>query len=366
MNRIWKILFSGLLSICLVMVPSIHDRAFAQDALSRYLVVPDYVGQKITINILSSKAPRYSILTPNCNPNSVAYKHERLYVACNQDSGNGDRIEVYDFVKNANLKPRIISVPPIKTIASPEFNSIIAINFDPEDNLWVSSYNNNQIVRFSQASLNSPKPTPDKKLINSPDKPVGITFGADGSLWVAGQYQGGIVLNIPKTELDKPGTIINGIAAIDATPSFCISNAAPGCQQQAGLFDNPEGIAILNNDIWVSNNGGDHPAASLIRIRPTQGQTDRFGNGVATPFSCPGGLDAGTEGLWINDQSFTLSDTTCGATDSASGVGTILAYRPSELTNPTKLKLNPWSLNNVSSRPGFGGIDVFSSSIPFN
>jgi len=111
---------------------------------------------------------------------------------------------------------------------------------------------------------------------------------------------------------------------------YCISNSALSCQQQAGLFDNPEGIAILDNDIWVSNNGGDHLAASLIRLCPTPGQTDCFGNGVALPFFCPGGLASGFEGLWINDQGFPLTDTTCGANDPALGVGIVFIYSPSD------------------------------------
>ena len=158
MNNIWKTLLSGLLSICFLIIPSTHDRAFAAFNLTKYLVVPDYVGQKIIIQVLYPRSMTYSILVHNCNPNSIAY--------------------------NAND----------------------------------------------------------------------------------------------------------------------ISNSS----------------------------------------------SKRF------------------EGLWINDQGFPLTNTTCGATDPSPGVGRVIVYSPSNLTNPANLNLSPKRISRVSSRPGFGGIDVFSSPIPFN
>jgi hypothetical protein len=366
MNKIWKTLFSGLLSICLLVVSSIHNQAFAQPAQTKYLIVPDYVGQKVTIQTLSDVPQTFSIRVSDCNPNSVAHNDSKLYVACNKGGGNAERIEVYDFVALAQLKPQDVTVSSTQTLVSNEFNDIIAIQFDPEENLWVSSLENNQIIRFSKAALSSNNPTPDKKLIHSPDSPVGLAFDEqNGSLWVSGLFAGGIVINIPRTELNKPGNMVNGIEEIDATPSFCISNSAPGCPQIAGLFDNPEGITILNTDIWVSNNGGNHPAASLIRLRPNQGQPERFGNGVAAPFSCPGGLTSGFDNLYINDQSFSLVNTTCGENDRQAQSGKVIIYSASALTDPANLNLNPEGFQNITSRPGFGGIDVFSSDISF-
>jgi hypothetical protein len=376
LNKIWKTLFSGLLAICLVMGLSMQDSAIARNTIFtksfvNYLVVPDYLAQKLTIQslqkILSStgKPVTISVLTPNCNPNSTAYKNSKLYVACNKDKGNGDYIGVYNFAQLTKLNAIPTSIPFSKIIRSPEFDSIIAIAFDPENNLWISSYNNNQIIRIPQTGLSTASPAPDKKIVNSPDQPAGITFDPlNSSLWIAGQYAGGIVLNIPKSELDKPGTLVGSIATINATPTYCISNSAPGCTQQPGLFDNPEGIAIFNNDIWVSNNGGDHPAASLVRLRPTQGTADQFGQGIGLPFSCPGGLKAMSGELWVNDQSAPLRNTTCGATDSASDVGKIFAYIAADLKTPASINLNPSEIVNITSRPGFGGIDVFSHTDP--
>jgi hypothetical protein len=369
---IWKILFSGLLAISLVMGISLSDQAQAirYPGQSSYLVTPDYVGGKVTIIQTGPRTGSFSVLTPNCNPNSVVIGGWKLYVACNRDYGKSDFIGVYDFVELSGLRPLDLETAFEKTIDSPEFDGIVAIKFDSESNLWVSSYNNDQIIRFPKASLDSSNPKPDRKLVHSPDKPAGINFDPqNGSLWVVGQYSNGIVLNISKAELNKSGPIVAGMTTIDATPSYCISNDAAGCQQQAGLFDNPEGVAILNDDIWISNNGGNHPAASLIRLRPKQNQVDRFGNGVAKPFSCPGGLDIDESvdppALWVNEQSFSLANTSCGASDQNSGTGKILFYGASQLDNPATFDAKSSGIENITSRPGFGGIDAFNSNVAF-
>jgi hypothetical protein len=383
LTRIWKILFSGLLAISLVMGVSLSNQAKAQSGVASYLVTPDYFGQKIIINQLSreftpgvyttGRPGTYSVRTPNCNPNSVIQHESKLYVACNRGSNPEDFIGVYSFEELAIVRPRNMEFPFEKTIKSKEFNSIVAIKFDRESNLWVSSYNNNQIVRFPKASLDTNDPKPDRKLINSPDKPAGIAFDKNGSLWVVGEDidRNGIVINIPTSELNKLGNIVGGITVIDATPSYCISNHTDGCQQKPDLFDGPEGIAILNNDdIWISNNGGNHPAASLVRLRPAQNQIDRFGNGVAKPFSCPGGLDTDNfvdpPALWVNDQSFSLTNTSCGASDQKSGTGKVLFYGLSDLSSPATLNSNPLGIQNITSRPGFGGIDAFTTGISFS
>jgi hypothetical protein len=382
LTLIWKILFSGLLALSLVMGISMSDQVEAASGVASYLVTPDYIGQKIIITQLSreftpgvyttGRPGTYSVRTPNCYPNSVVQHGSKLYVACSKRDKVKDFIGVYNFEELAMMRPRNIEFPFEKTIKSSEFSSIIAIKFDGKSNLWVSSFDNNQIVRFPKASLDSNDPKPDRKLINSPDKPAGIAFAKDGSLWVVGQDpdENGIVINIPTSELNKMGNIVDEITVIDAAPSYCISNHTEGCQQKPELFDNPEGIAILNDDIWISNNGGGHPAASLIRLRPAQNQIDRFGNGVARPFSCPGGLDTDnfvkSPVLWVNDQSFSLINTSCGASDEKFGTGKVLFYRQSDLSSPGTLNSNPPGIENITSRPGFGGIDAFTTGISFS
>jgi hypothetical protein len=128
--------------------------------LNRYLFVPDYVGKSVFIQALTGGRQRYTFTIPDCNPNSIARSDaDLIYVACNKDFGNGDHIEVYDLVELAGLRPRgYLEVPSKKTITSPEFNSIIDLKFDPDGNMWVSSYGNNQIIRFPKSSLDLSNP----------------------------------------------------------------------------------------------------------------------------------------------------------------------------------------------------------------
>ena len=62
----------------------------------------------------------------------------------------------------------------------------------------------------------------------------------------------------------------------------------------SGLFDNPEGAAVFHGSVWVSNNGGNAPAATLVRLTVNNGQLDSatYGGTVNHPFACPGGLYA--------------------------------------------------------------------------
>lgn len=356
----------SLLSFYFIAAQHNNSQTLAQPDATQYVAIPDYVGQQVRVIATDGNQSQLRFLTPDCNPNSVAYNRDRLYVACNKDWNNGDKILVYQFQELAAAKPQGTKVSPSQAISSSEFDGLMAMSFDSQNALWISSYHNHQIVRLSASTLSSAHPKVDKKLIHSPDNPVGIVFDKqDGSLWVTGQYQGGIVINIPKSELDKPSDNVNGISVVDAIPTYCISNNIPDCKQSPELFDNPEGIALFDQKIWISNNGGNHPAASLVRLSPKQGQSTRFGGGAGNPFSCPGGLASDGSRLWINDQSLGKTDTTCGQNDSQSNVDGVLVYNSSAFSNPNDIGSPSASLKGVTSRPGLGGITVFSNSIQF-
>jgi hypothetical protein len=317
-----------------------------------YLFAPDYLGQKIHVRVITPpKMPSIDwsyISTPNCNPNSVAATQLRLFVACNSEKGNGlDRILVYD-ITGVNSNQFTL----IKTITSSQFNRVIAIAFDKnaygrDENLWVSSYGNNKIVRISRSNLNSDNPEVDKALVNSPAEPVGITFDSDGSLWVASTYNGGLVVNIAAADLDRSGL------DIDVNPRYCISKS--DCNPVADVFDFPEGIALLNGMIWVSNNGGNHPGYKMTALKVVSNQLTfqkTVGSAPGSPFSCPGGLFSDGTDLYINDQSFGLSSTGCGNGDEKASVNGVIRYRGGDLTSSPKL------FRFTTSRPGFGGIAV--------
>jgi hypothetical protein len=319
-----------------------------------YLFTPDYLGQKVHIRVVSATGngalnntttDKAEIATPNCNPNSVVATQSTLYVACNKDAGNEDKILAYDI---SNIAQPTLS----KTITSNkqfnQFDRLMALALDKSGNLWVSSYGNSKIARISSSSLASASPQVDKALVNSPGEPVGIAFDPDGSLWVAGQNEKGIVVNIAVADLNKSGL------DIDATPRYCISKSIAGCNPTASSFDAPEGIAVLNGTIWVSSNGGDHPGYKMTALQVsadgklTVNQT--VGSSPGNPFSCPGGLFADGTNLYINDESFGLSSTVCGSGDGKATVDGVIKYGGGNLSS------TPTVFKGTTSRPGFGGI----------
>lgn len=302
----------------------------------------DYVGRQL---LVSTTLQTKTVSLGNCNPNSVAVNQNLIYVVCNSDWGNPDAVQVY------NQKYQLL-----KTIRSSEFNSLVAIAFDAANNAWISSINNHSIVKLSAASLASANPTVSQKLEHSPDSPIGLAFDTDGSLWVSSVYAGGLVLNIAAQDL------ASSQYSLDVSPRYCISNAAAGCQTVAGLFDVPEGIAVWNNAVWVANNGGNHPAHQLVRLTVSGNQLSSrvYGQAVAQPFYCPGGLFATPDALWLNDQGFGKANTSCGATaeDQAGQTGAILRLTTQTLNTPNPAANDIVWGRNLSSRPGFGGLFI--------
>jgi hypothetical protein len=314
-----------------------------------YLFTPDYLGQKVHVRVIKGTTFRntyvdlVNISTPNCNPNSVAATQFKLYIACNSEKSNGkDRILIYNIIGIKTSQPTLI-----QTITSNQFDRVMALALDQDENLWVSSYGNSKIARISRSNLKSANPAVDKALVKSPAEPVGITFDPDGSLWVASTFKGGLVANIAATDLDKTGL------DIDVEPRYCISKA--DCNPVANAFDFPEGIALLNGTIWVSNNGGNHPGYKMTALKVVGNKLTfhkTVGSAPGSPFSCPGGLFSDGTDLYINDESFGLSSTNCGNGDDKATVNGVIRYSGGDLTSSPKV------FNFTTSRPGFGGITV--------
>ena len=271
-----------------------------------------------------------------------------------------DRIWVYDAnaIKAAAPDAVLATQPVQKTIMSIEFNELIGIAFDGQNNLWVASFAANQIVEISAASLATDIPTVTNTLPSSPDSPVALAFDSDGSLWVAGQFDTGIVLNLPADQLDQ---------GAGAVPRYCISNNV-----QCGLANHPndlfkdvEGLALFNGKIWVANNGGNMPGRELVALRVEAGAlvvdtvfgSQAQGTGAVV---CPGGLFATTQHLWVNDQGFNDPNTTCGSTDAdrGSAVGAVLRFTQPQLDNQTTDPTQIVRFSSITGRPGFGGIFV--------
>ena len=322
-----------------------------------YTVTPAKFTQKV-LNL----APR------QCNPNSVTISGNNLYVICNSDFGGKDQILVYNATSYAYVK----TITGVGQDNKQYFtgSSLIGSAFDSHGNLWVSGYAGNDLLRIPAAQLTAAKPHVDRQVVDSPDSPAGMTFAADGSMWVVGQFAEGIVLNFPDSTLNQTGTFL-GASALNPSPSYCISDAAgAGCQNVAGLFNAPEGVAVFDGSIWVSNNGGNAPTGTIVRLQTKSGgqvAASAYGGTVGSPFSCPGGMFTAirstAQTLWINDEGYGIANTDCGASSKDQGdqLGRVLEFVPGGLLNHKAAPVPSTFTNSTTLKtasPGFGGIFV--------
>jgi hypothetical protein len=344
--------------------------------------VPDYYGHNVfeyefvttgnqthftsTVRKLAGSGPG-----GQCSPNAVAVLNTDLYIVCNSIAGGADEVLVYT-ISPWRLAKRITG----KGNDGHNYftgSQLIAILFDSHKNLWVSGNATNDLLRVPSNALTTAHPEIDRRVKHSPDSPAGMAMDPDDhSIWVVGQYMGGIVVNFADSVLNAPGTYLG--TALDATSGLCISNAAlEGCKQKASLFNNPEGIAVFGNAIWVSNNGGNMPAKTIVRLVKDNknGLTaTTFGETASKPFACPGGMFAvaappgGKASLWVNDEGYDVTNTDCGYTsgDQGSHVGRVLEFLADDLpeqhpASPQPEQFTDWNKITTSS-PGFGGIFV--------
>ena len=193
-------------------------------------------------------------------------------------------------------------------------------------------------------------------LLNSPASPVALAFDTDGSLWVTGQYSGGILLNFTADQQNQ---------GANASPRYCmLAGGGSGCVTTPFLA--PEGLALFNGDVWVSNNSsgsaGVVPGREIFDIRVVGGQPaliSTYGSSTmasASPVVCPGGLFGTALHLWVNDESYGETNPQCGgAGDVAAATGGIFDFTVAQLA---ALATQTPAYTNVTGRPGFGGIFV--------
>jgi GH18 family chitinase/sugar lactone lactonase YvrE len=332
---------------------------------TRVVWVPDYEGKLLQVRAGVTAAPvAITVALPaNCNPNSVAVNASYAFVVCNSDQGNADQILVYNAAIIRNAAAGNLTISPLQTwTGGGQFSHLIGSAFDASGNLWFASQQNNTVFSIAPTSFASANPTITSQLVDSPSSPAGLGFAPDGSLWITGQLTGGfgIVLHMPANQFGL---------GVNATPDHCVTTeAGQGCTVYTGDLTDPEGVAVVGSNVWVSVNGGSTPARQIVQF-PLTG--DSPGTGVpfgsassttASPFVCPGGMFATSLHLWINDESY--GETTnihCGANmDTASQTGAVFSYTPAELTaHDTNLNdvLLP-AFTNITGRPGFGGIFV--------
>jgi streptogramin lyase len=165
--------------------------------------VPDYYARYVLIdtfdadgNLSTAKIP---VADKACNPNALTVAAGSLYVVCNSDFGGSDQILVYDAK----------SLSYVKTIGGTDANgadyftgsSLTGILFDAKGNLWTTGYASNTLLRVPKPNLGEADPHIDREVIDSPDSPAGLALDSDKSVWVVGQYQGGIVVNFTNAVL---------------------------------------------------------------------------------------------------------------------------------------------------------------------
>jgi hypothetical protein len=350
----------------IVWVPS-----YLGEEIRRYEIDYTVSPAKFTSKTIALKSNAH---TKNCNPNSVAVEGGSLYIVCNSDQGNSDRVLVLNYTTYAYEKTITGEGPSGVGSATLNYftgSSLIGIAFDSHKNLWLSGYNSNSLYRIPAAQLSKAHPQVDRQVVDSPDLPAGMVFDKSGSLWVVGQYSGGILLEFPDATINQNGTYLNS-SPLNPNPALCLSNVLTGCNPTTNLFNNPEGVAIFDGSVWISNNGGNAPAATLVRAIANTSTgvftTSTFGSVANKPFACPGGLFAptlagATPELWVNDEGFGFTNGTCGATAASQGsdVGIVDAFTAGDLVNhqtAPKREVFPGSTKLKTGSPGFGGIFV--------
>jgi len=314
----------------------------------------------------TSTTPVTLNLPSSCTPNSVAVNSGQLYIACSAGTGAAgatqDGILIYDTASTSAILAAApgtaLSTAPMKTITDGNFDSLIGMTFDSSGDLWVASYGNNEVLEITATSLSSDTPASTVNLVDSPSSPVALAFDTDGSLWVTGQYLGGILLNFTADQQDQGS---------NATPRYCMVETGgnqQGCQE--ATFLGPEGLALFNGDVWVSNNdtgsGGQVPGREIFDIRVVTGELSLIATYGKTstpslsPIVCPGGLFGTATHLWVNDESYGESNPQCGAEgDVAGATGAIFDFALSQLA--TLASQTP-AYTNLTGRPGFGGIFI--------
>jgi hypothetical protein len=341
--------------------------------------VPDFYGSLVNkyVTDFTTSPPTFvasaiDVSSYSCNPNSVAIKGARIYVVCNSDYGGPDEILVFNDTTFNYVKTIDGTGPSGAGGTFPYFSGsgLIGIAFDMHGNLWVTGYGANSLYRIPLAELSSASPQIDRQVVDSPDLPAGITFTAAGAAWVVGQYGGGILVKFPDSVINGPGTFLHN-SPDNLNPQLCLSNILTDCHPTSGLFNNPEGVAVFDGAVWVSNNGGNAPGRKLVRAVPEAGQafaTSKYGHAANAPFSCPGGLftstlAGATPELWVNDEGFGFENGTCGSSSATqgSGVGLVHAFTASDLLNnptaPTPEAFKGAAKLKTGS-PGFGGVFV--------
>ncbi len=177
--------------------------------------VPDYYGGFVriytfdyTVNPATFTSTKIDVAARNCNPNALTVQDGSLYVVCNGDFGGIDQILVFDAARRAFIK----RITGIDAHGTEYFSgaSLIGILFDAKGNLWTTGYASNTLLRIPARELARANPRIDREVIDSPDQPAGMALDQDNSIWIVGQFSGGILVNFTNAVLNAPGSFLAG------------------------------------------------------------------------------------------------------------------------------------------------------------
>jgi hypothetical protein len=382
----------------------------------RVVWIPDYVGQQLQVREgteAEGNTNNITVQLPNtCNPTSVVVNLAYAFVFCSSAAGHTDELLAYDanVIRDTAPGTGTINPAPLQTWVRkfPQFEGVqpTTAAFDAAGNLWYSA--NGEPASKDPGLYKIPaSDIPDGALTQFLDTPgilepvaltevdlgndhistiypTGMTFAPDGSLWISGSeysFQSGptssgvfgILLNIPASQLNN----------FEGTSFTCLTDDpnATKCVQYSGDFNDPGGVAIFNNMLWVSVTGAAQlgvttaePGRELIgfplTLAPagdTLGTPVAFGSATspaASPFVCPGGpfaQAANAVHLWINDSGYgdsSMNPTCGGAGDIASQAGGIFDYTAIQLSNHDATLSDILAYTGVTGRPGPEGIFV--------
>lgn len=157
-------------------------------------------------------------------------KHGNLWLIDSGSSGVDELTHAQlNAGSNANITPNVTITS--SALEEPSFGV-----FDKSGNLWVSSPDNSQVVKFGKSQLGSSgTKTPEVILSGSGlNEPEELAFDSKGNLWVE-NYLSNTVVKFGKSQLKKSG---------NPTPEVTLSGSA--------IFE-PNGLAINNaGSLWFS------------------------------------------------------------------------------------------------------------------